>query len=200
MKRIAIAMATTAMMVLPAMAQTSTSPSATPPSTMSKPATSAPSGSMGKSDTMSKPDAMSKPETSASTTAPTFMDMQAQNEWRASKLIGAKVMGPDDKSIGDVNELILDGSGAVHGVVIGVGGFLGIGEKAVAVPFKALNVQRDQKGTAIQKISVSFTKDQLKSAPTYKYLGDKSSSETTASGSRSTTPATRGGAAPANSK
>jgi hypothetical protein len=128
------------------------------------------------------------------------MDMQAQNEWRASKLIGTKVMGPDDKSIGDINELILDGSGAVHGVVIGVGGFLGIGEKAVAVPFKSLNVQRDQKGTAIQKVSVSFTKDQLKSAPTYKYLGDKSSSETTASGSRSTTPATRGGAAPANSK
>jgi sporulation protein YlmC with PRC-barrel domain len=127
------------------------------------------------------------------------MDMQAPTEWRASKLIGTKIMGPDDKSIGDVDEVILDKEGKVHGVVIGVGGFLGIGEKAVAVPFNALTVQRDQKGTGIEKISANYTKDQLKNAPTYKYLSDKSSSETTASGSRSATP-NRGAGAPATSK
>ncbi len=54
---------------------------------------------------------------------------------RASKLIGIEVIGMDHVRVGRTEEVILDGQGRVAAVVVGVGGFLGIGEKAVAIPF-----------------------------------------------------------------
>ncbi|GJD93113.1 PRC-barrel domain-containing protein [Methylobacterium iners] len=54
---------------------------------------------------------------------------------RASKLVGVEVVGMDHVRIGRTEEVILDGQGRVAAVVVGVGGFLGIGEKAVAIPF-----------------------------------------------------------------
>ena len=77
-------------------------------------------------------------------------------------------MGPDDKSIGDINDVLIDKDGQVTAVVVGVGGFLGVGEKNVALPFQALNVQRKRR-RAIDKITVSYTKDQLKDAPNFAY-------------------------------
>ena len=100
---------------------------------------------------------------------PGFVQSQNETEWRASKLIGASVIGPDNKSIGEINELILDQQGGIKAAVIGVGGFLGIGEKNVAVPFEALNVQRKPNSTAVEKIAVSYSKDQLKNAPKFAY-------------------------------
>ena len=60
---------------------------------------------------------------------------QANRYVRSSKLIGVPVMGADITRIGETEELLVDTTGKVAGVVIGVGGFLGIGEKRVAVPF-----------------------------------------------------------------
>lgn len=57
---------------------------------------------------------------------------------RASRLVGVEVIGADNTRIGETEELLLDSAGKVAGVVIGVGGFLGIGEKRVAVPFDKL--------------------------------------------------------------
>lgn len=54
---------------------------------------------------------------------------------RASKLVGVEVIGMDHVRIGRTEEVILDGQGRIAAVVVGVGGFLGIGEKAVAIPF-----------------------------------------------------------------
>ncbi len=107
-----------------------------------------------------------------------FMHNQEAGEWRASKLIGASVYGQDDKSIGDVNELLIEEDGRVTAVVVGVGGFLGIGEKNVALPLQALNVQR--KDGKIEKITVSYTKEQLKGAPAFAY-NEGSQAETTGS-------------------
>jgi sporulation protein YlmC with PRC-barrel domain len=59
-------------------------------------------------------------------------------DWRASKFVGVDIYGTNNEKIGDVNDLILDHEGMVQAVVIGVGGFLGIGEKNVAVPFKTV--------------------------------------------------------------
>lgn len=56
----------------------------------------------------------------------------------ASRLIGTTVVSTNNESIGDVNDILLDREGRIAGVVVGVGGFLGIGEKDVAVPFEAL--------------------------------------------------------------
>ena len=53
--------------------------------------------------------------------------------WRSSKLIGVNVYNEQNEKLGDVNEIILDPSGKVMGYVIGVGGFLGMGEHDILV-------------------------------------------------------------------
>ncbi|NNM72256.1 PRC-barrel domain-containing protein [Enterovirga aerilata] len=67
-----------------------------------------------------------------------FLTQQDQGQFRASKFVGLAIYGQDNQRIGDVNEILIDGSGNAKAVVIGVGGFLGIGEKNVAVPFAAV--------------------------------------------------------------
>ena len=110
-----------------------------------------------------------------------FIQHQSAEEWRASKLIGTSVYGPDDKSIGEINEVILASDGNVKAAVVGVGGFLGVGEKNVAVPFDTLNVKRKSDSSSIDKITVSFSKDELKNAPKFTYY-DPSKSATTGAG------------------
>jgi sporulation protein YlmC with PRC-barrel domain len=59
-------------------------------------------------------------------------------QWRASKLIGVNVYNENNEKIGDIEELIVDKSSKVDNVVLGVGGFLGMGEHYVAVPMEKL--------------------------------------------------------------
>jgi sporulation protein YlmC with PRC-barrel domain len=59
-------------------------------------------------------------------------------QWRASKLIGINVYNEANEKIGDIEELIVDKSSKVDSVVLGVGGFLGMGEHYVAVPMEKL--------------------------------------------------------------
>src|SRR6202048_949916 len=59
-------------------------------------------------------------------------------QWRASKLIGLNVYNDNNEKIGDIQELIVDKSAKVDNVVLGVGGFLGMGEHYVAVPMEKL--------------------------------------------------------------
>src|SRR5436305_9450202 len=76
-----------------------------------------------------------------STTPPKGEDIvtqQAQDEWRASKLIGVSVYDPENKKVGDIKEVLMGHDGSAKSVVIGIGGFLGIGTKNIAVPFSAL--------------------------------------------------------------
>ena len=56
-------------------------------------------------------------------------------EWRASKLTGVNVYDPNNDKIGDIKELIIGKNGATEAVVVAAGGFLGMGEHDVAVPF-----------------------------------------------------------------
>ena len=56
--------------------------------------------------------------------------------WRASKVVGLSVYNDKNESLGSINDLLTDKSGKVVAVVIGVGGFLGVGEHLVAVPFE----------------------------------------------------------------
>ncbi|MDO9439399.1 MAG: PRC-barrel domain-containing protein [Beijerinckiaceae bacterium] len=82
---------------------------------------------------------------SAAPAAGNFMTQMAAGQWRGSKLVGVDVYGTDNAKIGDISEIIMDNSGSVKAVVIGVGGFLGIGQKDVAVPFTAVEWTRDDK-------------------------------------------------------
>ena len=61
-----------------------------------------------------------------------------EGEWRASKLVGVDVYNDANEKIGDISEIILDKSGKVANVIIGVGGFLGMGEHYVAVAYDKL--------------------------------------------------------------
>jgi sporulation protein YlmC with PRC-barrel domain len=76
----------------------------------------------------------------AATTSPAASSskMMLKGNWRASKLMGLDVYNEANEKLGDVNEIILDKSGKVIAVVIGVGGFLGMGEHDIAVSMDKL--------------------------------------------------------------
>ena len=119
-----------------------------------------------------------------------------EGQWRSSKLIGVNVYNDNNDKIGDIQELIVDRSGKVDEVVLGVGGFLGMGEHYVAVPMEKLkwvdeSVKTSSTSTApADKSTVgsanrparaanekwypdhaiyNATKDQLKAMPQFKY-------------------------------
>jgi sporulation protein YlmC with PRC-barrel domain len=73
-----------------------------------------------------------------SATQPASEKMALKGNWRASKLMGLDVYNQNNEKLGDVNEIILDKSGKVSAVVIGVGGFLGMGEHDIAVSMDKL--------------------------------------------------------------
>jgi sporulation protein YlmC with PRC-barrel domain len=80
------------------------------------------------------------PDTKSDTTknAPTttMSDTSSfQGNWRASKLVGLSVYNEKNESVGSINDMLTDKNGKIVAVVIGVGGFLGVGEHLVAVPF-----------------------------------------------------------------
>ena len=76
--------------------------------------------------------------TSTAGAASASATMHTEGEWRASKLVGVDVYNEANENIGDVNELILDRSGKVASVILGVGGFVGLGEHYVAIAFDKL--------------------------------------------------------------
>jgi sporulation protein YlmC with PRC-barrel domain len=62
-------------------------------------------------------------------------DSSFQGTWRASKMVGLSVYNDNNESLGSINDLLTDKSGNIKAVVIGVGGFLGVGEHLVAISF-----------------------------------------------------------------
>src|SRR4029453_18958652 len=74
----------------------------------------------------------------AATTAPSQGKMARKGNLRASKLMGLDVYNEANEKLGDINELILDKNGKVNAVVIGVGGFLGMGGHDIAVSMEKL--------------------------------------------------------------
>jgi sporulation protein YlmC with PRC-barrel domain len=78
------------------------------------------------------------PATATSTVSTTkWMTQETAGQWRASKLIGLYVCN-DAEKIGDISELIVDRDGKLEAVVVGVGGFLGLGEHDVAIPYSQI--------------------------------------------------------------
>ena len=62
-----------------------------------------------------------------------FISSQSTDQWVFSKFKGTDVLGPDNAHIGNVNDMLFDKNGKILGLIVGVGGFLGIGEKNVAI-------------------------------------------------------------------
>ena len=65
-----------------------------------------------------------------------------KGSWRTSKLVGLNVYNDSNESLGSINDLLTDKSGNIKAVVIGVGGFLGVGEHLVAVAVRQGEVRR----------------------------------------------------------
>src|SRR5205085_3734734 len=62
-----------------------------------------------------------------------FVAKQTQDQWLATKFKGTDVIGTDDKKIGDVSDILFDKDKKIIAYIVGVGGFLGIGQKDVAI-------------------------------------------------------------------
>ena len=100
------------------------------------------------------------------TAAVQFITTQPSNEWLAGVFIGAKVQNAAGDTIGDIYDLMFSPQGQINTVVIGVGGFLGMGERTVAIPYNALSFKAGAKGERI--IVVPLSKDNLVKAPDFK--------------------------------
>jgi sporulation protein YlmC with PRC-barrel domain len=81
-----------------------------------------------------------------------------------SDFTGKRVYSKAGDDIGEVNDVLLSKDGKVSAVILGVGGFLGIGEKDVLISMRSIDMQRD--GSNV-KLVVDATKEILTSAPTY---------------------------------
>ena len=81
-------------------------------------------------------------------------------------VIGAKAYDANDAWIGEVSELIIDSDSKMTDVVVDVGGFLGMGEKPVALQVADLDILRASAGGEV-RVYISMMKDQLEALPTY---------------------------------
>ncbi|MCS3902830.1 sporulation protein YlmC with PRC-barrel domain [Methylohalomonas lacus] len=88
----------------------------------------------------------------------------AANGMQASDLIGAEVSTSSDEKVGSVRDLILDENGQVVAIVVGAGGFLGLGEKDVAIGWD--NVTRSDSSDE-QELRIDMTRDELRDAPKF---------------------------------
>jgi len=154
LKRIMAVAAVSGLALTSALAQTTPAPSTTSPTT--PPTAAAPS--------------TSTPSASATTTAPAgkahFVTKQTADQHLVSKFNGTDVIGADDAKIGDVSDVLFDKDNKVIAFIVGVGGFLGIGAKDVAIDpasFQAV----PGKDAHDMKLRLSMTKDELKAAPAF---------------------------------
>jgi hypothetical protein len=111
--------------------------------------------------------------------------MHKDGQWRSSKLIGVDVYNEANEKVGDIEELILDKSGKIENVVLGVGGFLGMGERYVAVAFDKLKWVNEP---------VRSTTASTAPASTSPAKDVDSNARTTADGTATTTTTTTGAA------
>ena len=96
-----------------------------------------------------------------------FVSKQTAGETSTSGLIGTKIQNDAGERIGDVNYLVLNEDGKISTIVIGVGGFLGVGEKNVGVPFDSVTRAVDKDGNLMLKLEA--TKEELSAAPAYEW-------------------------------
>ena len=77
---------------------------------------------------------VSPPASTTTTTTTSTTSTSYKGDWRASKVVGLSVYNDKNESVGSINDLLMEKCGAIKAVVVGVGGFLGVGEHLVALP------------------------------------------------------------------
>ena len=162
LKKLMITTAMSGLLMGGAFAQSAPKPMDTPAATpATPPAATAPAA---------KPDAAKStmaPSTTGSSSAQ-FINSQKPDQWLASKFKGTDVVGADNAKIGDVNDILFDKTGKIEAFVVGVGGFLGMGAKDVALAPSSFEViAGDKSKNESDKLKLSMTKDQLKQAANF---------------------------------
>jgi sporulation protein YlmC with PRC-barrel domain len=162
-KHFALMATVAALAVTPALAQTTQNKdSQTAP--QAQPSTQAPSD-MNKSID-AKPMDSAKSTSTQAMPAEKFVDMQTSGQWLASDLMGLNVVGSNNESIGEVSDFLVDEQGNILAAIVGVGGFLGIGQKDVGISFETLAISRDKDGDPVARLTL--TKQELEEAPAFK--------------------------------
>lgn len=110
---------------------------------------------------------MQTPATPQSTTpSGTSADMTSTDAFRVSKLRGTDVKNNDGDTIGELDDLIISSGDKKLQAILSVGGFLGIGERHVAIPFNELKINRVNNDI---ELFYQATKDQLEGMPQFSY-------------------------------
>jgi len=130
--------------------------------------------------------------------APKFVPSQGMDQWVFSKFKGTDVIGPSNETIGSVNDVMFDKSGKIMAMIVGVGGFLGIGQKNVAMDMSAFQAVPASTGSTMTssndptnvKLKVAWTKDQLMQAPEFQYYKPPAATTTGIGGQQRPAPAT----------
>ncbi|MBV8474678.1 MAG: PRC-barrel domain-containing protein, partial [Hyphomicrobiales bacterium] len=106
--------------------------------------------------------------------APSFISLD-NSDMLSSNIVGLDVRNDQNASIGKIQDVAFDNSKALKGYIVSVGGFLGIGTHYVAVQPESVMIRYDANGKT-WRATMNATKDQLKSAPEFKYGGQWSAS------------------------
>jgi len=166
----------------PAQPPSASSESATPPGSddpskgagaVAAPATSAPDAKNGSfTPSVGAPATVGAVEAVAPDLNFLFMTRREPHVWRTSELIGKDVYGANNERLGEVSDVLVDRNSQVVGVIIGVGGFLGIGDREIALPMRALAFKTStnpvgRAGTIDDRVVLIATREQLQNAPPF---------------------------------
>jgi hypothetical protein len=123
------------------------------------------------SNPVNQPTATTMPDATSAPTSPdlTVASVKLLGGLRASKLIGSAVYNDQNEKIGSVDDLIVKDGNRIVMAVVSVGGFLGIGNKLVAIPYDQLHLELNKDETKVAMPGAS--KDRLTAMPTFTYGG-----------------------------
>lgn len=82
----------------------------------------------------------------------------------SDQLMGVRVYGPNEEDVGEISELVLDANGTPAQVIVDVGGFLGMGEKPVAIDLTALQIRKESEAGPLRAY-IKMTQDELEALP-----------------------------------
>jgi BON domain/PRC-barrel domain len=87
--------------------------------------------------------------------------------WKGSQIIGAKVEDSAGKNVGKIEDIMIDASGRAPFAVLSFGGFMGIGDKWYAIPWNALQIERDRDSKDVKRIVLDVSKETIEHAPSF---------------------------------
>jgi len=160
-----------------AVAQDATAPAAG----IESPAGTAPSATPVMPDATTGTDVTGAAATTAQTTtgaaaSDTYLTAQSESQMSANDFMGQAIYTGDNQTIGDINDLLVEKDGGIVAAVVGVGGFLGIGEKDVAVPFSKITLTREPGENGAEgavRLTTTETAESLRNAPEFRTLDDQ---------------------------